>query len=91
TFLMATGYEQARSVVAELAGDPVAARQVHLVLPETGVCSVPAAEATSSCCGGPASTASSCCAADEAAKAEGEAGCGCGSSTASPARRHEPA
>jgi glycine/D-amino acid oxidase-like deaminating enzyme len=78
TFLMATGYEQARSVVAELAGDPVAARQVHLVLPETGVCSVPAAEATSSCCGGPATTAESCCAADEVAKAEGEAGCGCG-------------
>jgi hypothetical protein len=77
TFLMATGYEQARSVVAELAGDSVAARQVHLVLPQTGVCSAPAVEA-SSCCGGPATTASSCCAADEAAKAEGEAGCGCG-------------
>lgn len=91
TFLMATGYEQARSVVAELAGDPVAARQVHLVLPETGVCSVPAAEASSSCCGGPASTASSCCASDETAKADGEAGCGCGASTASPARCHEPA
>ena len=78
TFLMATGYEQARSVVAEMAGDPVAARQVHLVLPETGVCSVPAAEATSSCCGGPAAIAASCCAADEVAKAEGEDGCGCG-------------
>jgi len=81
TFLMATGYEQVRSVVAELAGDPVAARQVHLVLPETGVCSVPAAEAGSGCCGGPAATADSCCAADEVAKAEGEAGCGCGPAT----------
>lgn len=81
TFLMATGYEQARSVVAELAGDPVAARQVHLVLPETGVCSVPAAQATSNCCGGPAATTDSCCAADEVAKAEGEAGCGCGPAT----------
>lgn len=38
TFLMATGYEQARSVVAELAGDSVAAREVKLKLPETGVC-----------------------------------------------------
>ncbi|WP_235854542.1 NAD(P)-binding domain-containing protein [Nonomuraea aridisoli] len=40
TFLMATGYEQARSVVAALAGDWEAARDVQLVLPETGVCSV---------------------------------------------------
>ena len=81
TFLMATGYEQARSVVAELAGDPVGARQVHLVLPETGVCSVPVAGTASSCCGGPAATADSCCVADEVAKAEGESGCGCGSSS----------
>ena len=36
TFLMATGYEQVRSVVAALAGDHKAARQVQLVLPETG-------------------------------------------------------
>lgn len=89
TFLMATGYEQVRSVVAELAGDPVAARQVHLVLPETGVCSVPAAGAASNCCGGPATSSASCCAADETAKAEGEAGCGCGASTSSPARHPE--
>ncbi|MBU2667361.1 NAD(P)-binding domain-containing protein [Actinoplanes bogorensis] len=39
TFLMATGYEQARSVVAALAGDWDAARDVQLDLPETGVCS----------------------------------------------------
>jgi thioredoxin reductase len=38
TFLMATGYEQARSVVAALAGDWAAARDVQLELPETGVC-----------------------------------------------------
>ncbi len=38
TFLMATGYEQARSVVAEIAGDHAAAREVRLALPETGVC-----------------------------------------------------
>ena len=39
TFLMLTGYEQVRSVVAALAGDWAAARDVQLVLPETGVCS----------------------------------------------------
>jgi hypothetical protein len=39
TFLMATGYEQVRSVVAALAGDWDAARDVQLELPETGVCS----------------------------------------------------
>jgi glycine/D-amino acid oxidase-like deaminating enzyme len=39
TFLLATGYEQARSVVAALAGDWEAARDVQLSLPETGVCS----------------------------------------------------
>jgi hypothetical protein len=45
TFLMATGYEQARSVVAALAGDWEAARDVQLDLPETGVCSSSLAEA----------------------------------------------
>lgn len=39
TFLLATGHEQARSVVAALAGDWAAAREVQLNLPETGVCS----------------------------------------------------
>lgn len=38
TFLIATGHEQARSVVAALAGDWAAARDVQLDLPETGVC-----------------------------------------------------
>jgi thioredoxin reductase len=38
TFLAMTGYEQARSVVAEIAGDHEAARRVELALPETGVC-----------------------------------------------------
>ena len=38
TFLLATGYEQARSVVAYLAGDVEAAERVELELPETGVC-----------------------------------------------------
>jgi glycine/D-amino acid oxidase-like deaminating enzyme len=39
TFLMATGYEQVRSIVAALAGDRAAADAVELDLPETGVCS----------------------------------------------------
>lgn len=38
TFLALTGYEQVRSVVAELAGDHEAAERVELVLPDTGVC-----------------------------------------------------
>jgi hypothetical protein len=38
TFLTLTGYEQVRSIVAALTGDWEAARQVELVLPETGVC-----------------------------------------------------
>jgi hypothetical protein len=54
TFLLATGYEQARSVVAMLAGDVAAAERVELVLPETGVCSTTAI-AGEGCCGGPAS------------------------------------
>ena len=52
TFLMLTGYEQARSVVAAIAGDWDAARRVELVLPETGVCSLDATTADAgSCCG----------------------------------------
>ncbi|WP_336209553.1 FAD-dependent oxidoreductase [Nonomuraea sp. LPB2021202275-12-8] len=45
TFLMATGYEQVRSVVAAIAGDWEGARDVQLDLPETGVCSSNLAEA----------------------------------------------
>lgn len=57
-FLMATGYEQARSVVAALAGDMAAADDVQLELPQTGVCSTDLvvdaeAAAASACCGGP--------------------------------------
>ncbi|HVJ11627.1 MAG TPA: flavoprotein, partial [Burkholderiales bacterium] len=82
-FLMATGYQQARSVVAALAGDLAAADDVQLELPQTGVCStdlVVGAEAgaASACCGGPAKElATACCALDEQKKSEGEAGCGC--------------
>lgn len=38
TFLMATGYEQVRTIVAYLAGDVEASLDVKLNLPETGVC-----------------------------------------------------
>ena len=38
TFLAMTGYEQVRSIAAELAGDHEAARRVELTLPDTGVC-----------------------------------------------------
>ena len=49
TFLLRTGYEQVRSVVAALAGDWESARNVELVLPETGVCSVDRGAAAASC------------------------------------------
>jgi thioredoxin reductase len=49
TFLMATGYEQVRSIAAAIAGDMEAAHAVELDLPETGVCSVDVG--ASSCCG----------------------------------------
>ena len=89
-FLMATGYEQARSVVAAIAGDWVAANQVQLDLPQTGVCSVDLSEpspekasAALGCCGGPAmQDASACCALDEAEKVKGSVGCGCSSTVA---------
>ncbi len=61
TFLMMTGYEQVRSIAADIAGDPEAAGRVELVLPETGVCNGPpkssASSAVAGCC--PAPTA--CC------------------------------
>lgn len=73
TFLMRTGYEQVRSIVAEIAGDAEAAARVELVLPETGVCSGPGVStapatdsaAASGCCGSAAKPAprakSGCC------------------------------
>ncbi len=57
SFLLATGYEQARSVVAYLAGDYQAAKEVQLDLPETGVCSTDFVDGdsglVSACCGAP--------------------------------------
>jgi len=82
TFLMMTGYEQVRSIVAEIAGDHEAAKRVEISLPETGVCSGPADTGDDiGCCGGPAlEDQSACCKADEAAKSAGRAGCGCSGS-----------
>ncbi|HUQ29084.1 MAG TPA: FAD-dependent oxidoreductase [Usitatibacter sp.] len=76
-FLLATGHEQVRSVVAALAGDLAAADQVHLELPETGVCSTQFDEASSGCCGGPPKkAATACCARDEVLIEAGRGGCG---------------
>jgi thioredoxin reductase len=81
TFLMITGYEQVRSIAADIAGDKEAAERAELTLPETGVCTrggVEGGAGASGCCGGPAKQdASACCAADESAKRAGAAGCGC--------------
>ena len=61
TFLALTGYEQVRSVAAELAGDHEAAARVELTLPDTGVCGgaglfdEPSGNAGGGCCG-PVST-----------------------------------
>ncbi|WP_316182960.1 NAD(P)-binding domain-containing protein [Bradyrhizobium sp. SZCCHNRI1009] len=80
-FLMMTGYEQVRSITADIAGDKAAAHRVELKLPETGVCTragVESIAALSGCCGGPApSGVDSCCADDAKAKAAGRSGCGC--------------
>ena len=85
TFLMLTGYEQVRSIIADIDGDSAAAARVELVLPETGVCSRPVGVEAAECCGGPAKQdASSCCVADEEAKAATGAGCGCSSQTSIP-------
>jgi thioredoxin reductase len=62
TFLAMTGYEQVRSIAAELAGDHEAASRIELTLPDTGVCngsglfdSPAGGNAGGGCCG-PAST-----------------------------------
>jgi glycine/D-amino acid oxidase-like deaminating enzyme len=51
TFLLLTGYEQVRSIACAIAGNWEAARQVKLVLPETGVCSTDLGQQGDSCCG----------------------------------------
>jgi hypothetical protein len=75
TFLMLTGYEQVRSVACAIAGDWEGAREVRLVLPETGVCSS----------GILAERGVACCAAGASADASAAGGCCGGSSEASAA------
>ncbi|QYJ02811.1 NAD(P)-binding domain-containing protein [Nocardioides panacisoli] len=55
SFLALTGFEQVRSIVAEVAGDHASAARVELTLPETGVCGAgPAYDDTAGgCCGAP--------------------------------------
>jgi thioredoxin reductase len=80
TFLVATGHEQARSVVAHLTGDGEAAARVELELPDTGVCfSRPIGQTTeaAACCGPAPAGTDACCDINALAKAAGEAGCGC--------------
>lgn len=81
TFLLLTGYEQARSVVAAIDGDFAAAGKVELVLPETGICS-DVAESGDACCSNPAPQSrllGACGIAGAVAKAVDPGGCGCGS------------
>jgi len=69
-FLLATGYEQVRSIAAYLTGDYDAADRIELHLPETGVCSTDFIL--------DADTEDSCCVEDVKTKVEREPGCGCG-------------
>ncbi|PRA10486.1 flavoprotein [Arthrobacter sp. MYb211] len=74
TFLLATGYEQVRSLAAALSGDRTAADQVELDLPETGVCSTD----TGNSCEVPAASAagaSSCSAESAQAPAQEDSCC----------------
>ncbi|MED4886420.1 NAD(P)-binding domain-containing protein [Lysinibacillus sp. FSL R7-0073] len=50
TFLMATGYEQVRSITAYLSDDEEASKRMELELPETGVCGINLADPSNSCC-----------------------------------------
>ncbi len=68
TFLMLTGYEQVRSIIADIAGDKEAARRVELVLPETGVCSREPLSEASGCCATPTTKETSACCATAPAK-----------------------
>lgn len=65
TFLLATGYEQVRSIAAFLAGDLEAARRVELDLPQTGVCSanrvVPVVTPTDATCCTQEAPQGACC------------------------------
>ena len=81
-FLLATGYEQVRSIAAYLTGDYEAADNIELHLPETGVCStdfILDTDNSGGCCGGTAPEKKDlCCASDTLAKTEKKSDCGCG-------------
>ena len=79
-FLLATGHEQVRSVVAALAGDLAAADDVQLELPETGVCSTQFDEASSGCCTTGEAEIIATAPASATAKAAATAAGGCGAS-----------
>jgi N-acetylglutamate synthase-like GNAT family acetyltransferase/2-polyprenyl-6-methoxyphenol hydroxylase-like FAD-dependent oxidoreductase len=79
TFLMATGFEQARSVVAAIAGDLQAADRVELELPDTGVCGFGPAD-TSAGAGGVGSCCGDASPAVPVAGSAAAAASGCGSS-----------
>ena len=78
TFLMLAGYEQVRSVAAAIAGDWDAARDVQLVLPETGVCSSSAVlgERGVSCCGSEVTSDNSGCCGGLASASQATTCCG---------------
>jgi len=62
TFLMITGYEQVRSIVADIVGDKEGAARVELVLPETGVCSAPLDDDNDAgCCDSSPKETKGCC------------------------------
>ncbi|MEV0040972.1 NAD(P)-binding domain-containing protein [Streptomyces sp. NPDC050804] len=87
TFLAMTGYEQARSVAAAIAGDTESADRVELTLPESGVCggaglfNEPATEQADGggCCATPAPELVQIGAPAPAATKEAHAGGCCGS------------
>lgn len=87
TFLMLTGYEQVRSIACAIAGDLDGARDVQLVLPETGVCSSNIlAERGVACCAAGAEKATiasgdetACCGSSEATASGGGATTCCSS------------
>jgi len=78
TFLLRTGYEQVRSIAADLSGDHASARRLSLALPETGVCG---GDGPDACCPPkrPTQAARSCSgsSAVELGEARTDAGC-CG-------------
>lgn len=94
TFLMATGFEQVRSVVAAIAGDLEAADRVELELPETGVCSSsgsPTDGAGGGSCCGPSEPVAVAFPANKAASGCGASSCGTSAPKAAPVAAAAPA